>query len=63
MTHGTAETVKTDGKRRISIAAASMPQEGFNVSVCRNGWQTTVVTLDQEMLMWLRDAITEHLGK
>ena len=59
---GKQETVKTDGKRRIIVSDAQYAEEGFDVSVCRNGYQSTVATMDKEMLIWLRDAITEHVG-
>lgn len=54
-------TTKSDGKRKVSISAAHMASEGYDISVCRNGHQTTVVTMDEEMTRWLRDAIGEHL--
>ena len=54
-------TVKTDGNRTVEVRPAKYATEGFDVSICRNGWQSTVVTMDREMLLWLRDAITEQL--
>ena len=56
------ETVKTDGKRKIIVKPAHYSEEGFDVSVCINGFQSTIVTMDEEMLGWLKDAITEHLN-
>jgi hypothetical protein len=55
------ETVKTDGERRIIVRDARYPEEGFDVSVCLNGYQSTIVSMDKEMLLWLKEAITEHV--
>ena len=52
------ETSRIDGKRTIKIVNTDY---GIDVHVCRNGFQTTIVTMDREMLLWLRDAIVEHL--
>lgn len=61
MRHEPKETSRTDGKRRICIADEDYGDGCFDVKVCRNGYQVTVVTMDKEMLLWLKDAISEHL--
>lgn len=55
------ETSRTDGKRSICISDEDYDYGGFDVQVCRNGYQTTIVTMDKEMLIWLKHAIVEHL--
>lgn len=55
-------TAKSDGQRQVSITAASREIGCYDISVCRNGHQSTVVTLDEQMILWLRNAITEHLA-
>lgn len=55
-------TAKSDGQRQVSITDAHMEIGCYDISVCRNGHQSTVVTLDEQMVRWLRDAITEHLA-
>ena len=62
MTDDKKGVIKTDGKRKVTVWPAYYASEGFDVGICRNGYQTTVVTMDREMLAWLRDAITEQLG-
>lgn len=57
----TKEIFKTDGKRRVAISDEDYVFGGIDIKVCRNGWQTTVVTIDKEMLSWLKDVITEYL--
>ena len=55
------ETVKTDDKRRISISNSDRYNPDlFDIKICLNGWQSTTVTVDREMLGWLSDAIKKH---
>jgi hypothetical protein len=50
---------RTDGKRSVEI---SDDRHGdIYISTCRNGWQTTTTTADNDMLKWLGDAIAEYL--
>ena len=55
------EMMRSDGKRRISVNPASMSSDDVDVTVCRNGVQSTVITMDVEMLGWLQTAISEYL--
>lgn len=51
---------KTDGKRSIGIGKI-YSKDGVDLSFCRNGFQTTVVKVDRDMLPWLIDAVYEYL--
>lgn len=50
---------KTDGKKKLTIETAEY-EEAIELGVCRNGYQTTVVTIDFEMIDWLKDALEEY---
>lgn len=52
-------TKKTDGKRFVEIQPSR--HGGFDLTFCKNGFQATVVTIDKDMLVWLRDVIIEEI--
>lgn len=54
--------VKTDGKKEIIVSQSRYASDELEISICRNGFQSTVVSIDEEMLQWLHDAIAEYLG-
>jgi hypothetical protein len=56
------EVMRTDGKRRVSIKPG-YAIGNVDVSVCINGHQTIVTTMDVEMLSWLSQAIDEYLQR
>ena len=56
------EVVRTDGKRRVSIKPGYATGNA-DVSVCLNGYQTIVTSMDVEMLSWLSHAIDEYLQR
>ncbi|MCK7581041.1 MAG: hypothetical protein MZV65_39560 [Chromatiales bacterium] len=51
------EITKTDGTRSISVSKSRY--SGIDIAVCLNGWQTTVVRIDDDMLQWMVDAVAE----
>ena len=44
----------TDGKRSVTVTNGS---DGIDITICRNGYQSVVVTVDAEMLGWLASMI------
>lgn len=57
------EIIKTDGKRRIKVAdtESKFSREGdVDLSFCINGSQQTIISIDQAMLVWLKEAIDEY---
>ena len=53
--------IRTDGKRLVQIFNDRF-DEAHEVSLafCRNGYQTTSVTIDLEMLSWVGDVVDEY---
>lgn len=49
---------RSDGKRTVKVSSDGGTPE---ISICRNGYQTTVVAADLEMLEWLFEALDEYL--
>ena len=47
------------GKRSVSLEPIDHNYTRFNLSICRNGWQTTVVEIDRDMVYWLGDIAQE----
>jgi hypothetical protein len=54
--------IKTDGKREI-IVKDGFHGHGIDLHVCTNGFQTTIVNMDNDMLSWLRESIDEYLSQ
>ena len=52
--------IRTDGKRRVQI---DQILTGVELTICRNGFQSVGVTLDPEMMVWLKLAIEEYFDK
>ena len=48
-----------NGKRSVSLEPGDRNGTRFNLSVCKNGWQTTVVEIDRDMVYWLGDIAQE----
>ena len=51
------EVIHGDGKREIKIFE---DKYGLWLSVCKNGWQATLVPLDTSMLAWLGLAVHDY---
>jgi len=52
--------VKTDGKRLISLSKDKWTEHDmFDLSICKNGWQSTTIGIDKEMVYWLHEATKE----
>lgn len=52
--------VRTDGKRKVQI---DQTITGAELTVCRNGLQSVGVTLDSEMMVWLKLSIEEYFDR
>jgi len=48
---------RTDGTRAVEVKTPKKEGQLFALSVCRNGFQTTTIDIDETMLVWLRDCI------
>jgi hypothetical protein len=55
------ETKVINGKKYVYIVKAIFQENGFDVGICRNGFQTTVVSVDEELLKMLKEAIDKFM--
>lgn len=49
---------KKSGKKEVSLSDEKWA-DPFDLSICRNGWQSTSIAVDHEMLLMLREIIKE----
>lgn len=50
---------KESGKKHVEVADSKY--DDIEVATCRNGFQTTIIALDLDMVLMLRDALNEYL--
>jgi hypothetical protein len=53
----------SDGKRSIIVETSDDFTDEVDIHICRNGFQTTVITVDPEMLVWVRDCCNRYIKK
>ena len=53
----------SDGKRSVIVKVSDDFDDEIDLHICRNGFQTTVITLDPEMLVWVRDCCNRFIEK
>lgn len=51
----------TDGKRLVSVGNDKDATGGISLEICHNGYQTTNIGLDREMLTWLHVVVNEYI--
>ena len=59
MTKAIPKLTATDGKRSVTFSPSTWGDTYVELSICRNGWQTTTVEIDRDMVVWLRDMAEE----
>lgn len=51
------EIKRENGKKHVTL---NKNDYGIDLSVCRNGWQSMVTTVDTEILAMIREVINEY---
>lgn len=49
---------RSAGNKRVILEKARY--SGFDITLCSNGYQSTVVNVDVDMLEWLTEILNEH---
>lgn len=50
--------MRTDGIKSVSVEKSERAKrDSYDLTICKNGWQSVSVEVDREMLNWLSEII------